>query len=184
LVGSISRAVRDGERLAVLELVSASGPATRSGRAVPHRRHYSAGHGRPNSRSNTGLHRRTLCWWRAAAVMGSEYADLYAAMGIHSGLPPSAAQDIPSAFAAMRRGARVWEGAGGKSIVPTIVFHGDQDRTVSPQNAKLILARFVPRLAELEKRVEQDQVPAAMAIHEPGTSIGRVPSCSNYGCAR
>jgi poly(hydroxyalkanoate) depolymerase family esterase len=99
----------------------------------------------------------------AAAIMGSAYADLYAAVGIHSGLAPGAAQDIPSAFAAMRRGARIREGIGGKSIVPTIVFHGDQDRTVSPQNAELILAQFVPRMEDLERRVEQVQVAGGYA---------------------
>jgi poly(hydroxyalkanoate) depolymerase family esterase len=99
----------------------------------------------------------------AAAIMGSAYADLYAAVGIHSGLAPGAAQDIPSAFAAMRRGARVRKGTGGTSIVPTIVFHGDQDRTVNPQNAELILAQFVPGREELEKRVEEDQVAGGYA---------------------
>jgi poly(3-hydroxybutyrate) depolymerase len=97
----------------------------------------------------------------AAAIMGSTYADLYAAVGIHSGLASGAAQDIPSAFAAMRHGART--GAGGTSIVPTIVFHGDQDRTVNPQNAELILDRFVPGREDLQKRLEQGQVAGGYA---------------------
>ncbi len=93
----------------------------------------------------------------AASIMGSAYADLYAAIGIHSGLAAGSAQDMPSAFAAMRHGGQVRQAAGRAPIVPTIVFHGDQDRTVNPQNAELILAQAATGI-ELEKRVERDQV--------------------------
>jgi len=98
----------------------------------------------------------------AAAIMGSAYADLYAAVGVHSGLAAGIAQDMPSAFAAMQHGGQVRHIAGEIPIVPTIVFHGDRDGTVNPQNAELILAQAAAGI-ELEKRVERDRVPGGHA---------------------
>ena len=75
----------------------------------------------------------------AAAIMGAGYPDLFAAIGIHSGLACGAARDLPSALAAMRSGA----GAGRASIgrfVPVITFHGDRDTTVHEANAREIIA--------------------------------------------
>jgi poly(hydroxyalkanoate) depolymerase family esterase len=98
----------------------------------------------------------------AAAIMGSAYADLYAAVGIHSGLAAGVAQNMSSAFAAMHHGGQVRQVTGGMPIVPTIVFHGDQDRIVNPQNAELVLAQAAAGI-ELEKRVERGQVPGGHA---------------------
>ena len=79
----------------------------------------------------------------AAAVMGATYPDLYAAIGVHSGLACGAANDLPSAFVAMRQGDL---GVGNTSavpgdglVVPTIVFHGDRDTTVHPRNGDRVI---------------------------------------------
>ncbi|MDA9392873.1 esterase [Bradyrhizobium sp. CCBAU 45394] len=75
----------------------------------------------------------------AAAIMGATYSDLYAAVGIHSGLACGAASDLPSAFVAMRQGGGSRAIADGKTSVPTIVFHGDRDTTVHPKNGDQII---------------------------------------------
>lgn len=77
----------------------------------------------------------------AAAIMGSAYPDLYAAVGVHSGLACGAAKDMPSAFTAMSRGAAGPARRRGDRLVPTIVFHGDGDRTVSPINGDHVIAQ-------------------------------------------
>ena len=86
----------------------------------------------------------------AAAIMGMTYPDLYAAVGVHSGLACGAASDLPSAFSAMRQGTLFSGGRDGNAsdaerhrwVVPTIVFHGDQDTTVHPCNGDQVIAQW------------------------------------------
>jgi poly(hydroxyalkanoate) depolymerase family esterase len=95
----------------------------------------------------------------AAAVMGATYPDLYAAIGVHSGLACGAASDLPSALVAMRQGGgpddRVILGDG--PLVPTIVFHGDRDITVHPNNGDHILDQSM-RTTSTQKQVHHGLV--------------------------
>lgn len=74
----------------------------------------------------------------AAAIMGQTYPDLYAAVGVHSGLACGAASDMMSGMKAMRQGGPVGLNGAAKSL-PTIVFHGDRDATVSPLNGQQVI---------------------------------------------
>lgn len=79
-----------------------------------------------------------------AVVLGRTYPELYAAVGAHSGLPYAAAHDVGSAFAAMKSGAQLRRGASPPhQRVPTIVFHGDRDHTVSLANGAAIIAQAI-----------------------------------------
>jgi poly(hydroxyalkanoate) depolymerase family esterase len=79
----------------------------------------------------------------AAAIMGATYPDLYAAIGVHSGLACGAASDVASAFAAMRQGRSDVARANARAgrLLPTIVFHGDRDTTVNPVNGDQVIAQ-------------------------------------------
>jgi poly(3-hydroxybutyrate) depolymerase len=106
----------------------------------------------------------------AAAVMGATYPDLYAAICVHSGLPCGAADDIPSAFAAMRNGrppnsftpSETSVAPGYLPPLPTIVFHGDRDTIVNPRNADHVIADSM-RGTNLQKTVRRGQVPGGRA---------------------
>ena len=84
-----------------------------------------------------------------AIVLAATYPELYAAVGVHSGLPYACAHDVPSAFAAMQGGAlgRTPLSRGAASVrrsdtglaIPTIIFHGDHDVTVNASNADAIV---------------------------------------------
>ena len=75
-----------------------------------------------------------------AAVLAATYPDLYAAAGVHSGLPHRAAHDVQSAYAAMRQGPPAGTpGPDPGPGIPLIVFQGGRDTTVSPANATALL---------------------------------------------
>lgn len=74
-----------------------------------------------------------------AAIMGQAYPELYAAIGVHSGLARGAASDLPSALSAMKLGGAA--PAGAARMIPTIVFHGDRDTTVNVANGAQVIAQ-------------------------------------------
>lgn len=83
-----------------------------------------------------------------AAILGDVYPDLFAAVGVHSGLAPGIANDLQSALAAMKSGTG--NPRTTVSGMPTIVFHGDADTRVHPRNAEHVIAASVGTSAPVE----------------------------------
>lgn len=92
-----------------------------------------------------------------AAIVGAAYPEVFAAVGVHSGLAPGAARSLPEALMAMNGGAANAGPAGAGMAMPfgapnggriepqnlpqpVIVFHGDMDKTVHPRNGEEVVA--------------------------------------------
>jgi poly(hydroxyalkanoate) depolymerase family esterase len=102
-----------------------------------------------------------------ADILATEYADLYAAAGVHSGVRRGVAHDAVSAYAAMQGrepgaalhaalgwffpGVRFAPSGEAKGVsraahaTPTIVFHGDADETVHPRNGHGVIEALLER---------------------------------------
>ena len=92
-----------------------------------------------------------------ATIMGTLYPDLYAAVGVHSGLPFASAHDLPSAMAAMQ--GNFGRRPAPDSTVPIIVFHGDRDTTVHPANGDELVKRGARHASSDEIVIEPGKVP-------------------------
>ncbi|HMQ52764.1 MAG TPA: PHB depolymerase family esterase [Anaerolineae bacterium] len=113
-----------------------------------------------------------------AMVLGATYPDLFAAVGIQSGVPYGVAQNIPTGLAAIKgmssaSADRLSSAPGGQAklrSVPTIVFHGDQDSLVHPGNGDQIIAQWLEvgakqngAVPKPRVKLEQGQVPGGHA---------------------
>ncbi|HEY5001796.1 MAG TPA: PHB depolymerase family esterase [Ktedonobacteraceae bacterium] len=87
-----------------------------------------------------------------AVILGVTYPDVFAAIGIHSGLEYQAATNLHSGLKAMRRGGPDPQQQGLAAytamsdlsrIVPTIVFHGTKDTTVAPVNGDQLMQQWM-----------------------------------------
>lgn len=93
-----------------------------------------------------------------AAILGQTYPELFASVGVHSGLPCGVATDVTGALALMRDGqgmpASRLAAAAATPSPPTIVFHGNRDTTVHPLNGERVLAAALQG-RETTPRIEQ-----------------------------
>ncbi|MCG2595814.1 PHB depolymerase family esterase [Ramlibacter sp. XY19] len=125
-----------------------------------------------------------------ATLVGQLYPEVFAAVGVHSGLPAGIARDVQSAQAAMRKPAR---GASAPAApgapVPTIVFHGRSDRTVHPDNGRRIAEEAAARasaagivLAREDQRLATGR-PATRTVYKDSQGVSRVEHWEIAGAA-
>lgn len=82
-----------------------------------------------------------------AVIMAETYPEIFAAVGVHSGLAYQSATDFPSAMLAMHKGgAANTNDVSNSQFVPMIIFHGDQDHTVSIRNGEQVFEQAKQRL--------------------------------------
>ena len=80
-----------------------------------------------------------------AALLAREYPELFAAVGVHSGLRAGAADNMMAALSAMNNGAKLGTSdqppthLSGKPQPALIVFHGDNDTTVDAKNGEQLV---------------------------------------------
>ncbi len=97
-----------------------------------------------------------------AVVLGETYPELYAAIGVHSGLAFGVAADVVSAFAAMRGPVNHAQNgsskarSGASKEVRAIIFHGDEDTKVHPSNGGMIFSDARSSLAGHARLLEED----------------------------
>lgn len=112
----------------------------------------------------------------AAAIMGEVYPDLYAAVGVHSGLACGSAHDVASAFTAMRGGASHIKPRAPIPLKPTIVFHGDKDATVHPCNGAKVIARVTGGGEQLSPQTVRRDLPTGHSfshtVHRNASGLG------------
>ncbi|WP_252106683.1 MULTISPECIES: PHB depolymerase family esterase [unclassified Halomonas] len=119
-----------------------------------------------------------------ATTLAMTYPELFAAVGVHSGLPHGVAKSLPDALAAMQGG----QGATAvtkrqECRVPAIVFHGDRDTTVHPKNAERVVAQYAA--SRLSATTEQGASGAGQRytrrVHRDDQGGGRLEQWTLHG---
>lgn len=106
-----------------------------------------------------------------AYIVGSQYPELYAAIGVHSGLLYRGITNMFSAMAAMKTGSEqvgqieelqtqfmdyaMSQAPVSQTAVPLIVFHGDNDLVVDAQNAADLMA-YHHQQSSFEQRQDKE----------------------------
>ena len=119
-----------------------------------------------------------------AVILGATYPDMFAAIGVHSGLEYQAATNFTSALRVMRKGGpnpqqqgQVAYAAMGSfaRVVPTIVFHGTSDYTTNAINGDQVVQQWMTT----DKLASQGTYSPDFAIPST-TTTGQIPRGRGY----
>ena len=121
-----------------------------------------------------------------AAILAHTHPDLFAAVGVHSGVAFGVAQDVVTALGVMKRGPgpraeRDRADSSATPAVPLIAFHGDHDTTVHPLNGERVVEQALEVVAggatSAPGVAEHGQVPGGRAytrtVYRPGKANPR-----------
>jgi poly(hydroxyalkanoate) depolymerase family esterase len=106
----------------------------------------------------------------AALVLARAYPDIFAAVGVHSGLPVGAAQNKASAMMAMAQGN---PGIRCTVPMPTMIFHGSDDRVVHARNGRFIAIRALEPFAQVRGTKLRRQVKGGRTYVKSTHRIGQ-----------
>lgn len=105
-----------------------------------------------------------------ALIVATAYPDIFAAVGVHSGLAVGAAHDAGSATRAMQSGS---PGNRHDTMMPTIIFHGDADKVVNPRNGRFVAIRALEPYSHLDRTEKAGQVPEGRTFTRTIHRVGR-----------
>ena len=106
----------------------------------------------------------------AALIVATAYPDMFAAVGVHSGLGIGAAHDATSAAHAMNVGAT---GRRHDAQMPTIIFHGDSDRVVNPRNGRFVAIRALEHYNHLDQVERTGRIAGGRDYTRTSHRVGR-----------
>lgn len=106
---------------------------------------------------------------------------MFAAVGVHSGLPNGAASNVSEALAAMQSGSAAAPSpadrrpatATGARVVPTIVFHGDHDSTVHHRNGEQVIDAVIARARAHQPHRPDRAAPGQVHVEQGTSAQGR-----------
>ncbi len=119
-----------------------------------------------------------------AGILGATYPDLFAAIGVHSGVAYKSAANAASGLWTMRRGGRDPDRLGALvltamdsrvRVMPTIVFHGTKDFTVSPTNGAQVIQQW------MQANIQASHKGYVADLLRPARTVtGKVPEGHSY----